>query len=124
MKSEKNDSPSADFTLVDVPDGPAADWVAVYRERHGRTCYLVDAANGWHPVSQDAAENWVCLRGEGRVYARDGTIFNPADDPIPDSDLERAVVKVARERVAAGLKLGLEDEARLRLAIERTKEAA
>ena len=115
---------SSRMTVADVPDGPAAEWAAVFRDTKDGRHWVMDADQHLHLVTADAAGNWVASRGAARVFCRDGTLFRPADDPIPDADLERSIIAVARDRVAAGHPLSIEDEARLRLAIERTKEAA
>ena len=112
------------MALVTVSDGPAKDWLAVYRDTNDNRLWVLDAAHDLHPVTRDAVGNWVAVRGEARVYARDGTIFYPADDPIPDSELELAVVKVAAGRLEAGATFTLEDEARLHLARRRLGVAA
>ena len=114
-------NPSTCDVVANCPN-PFGHWVRVYRDRLNLRHWLLDAENETWPVSP-AGLDWQCERGETRVYCADGTIFYPADDPIPDIDLESEVIAAAADRLAAGLALTLEDEARVRLARRRLAEA-
>lgn len=125
------DSNAQDLVLVDLPDGPARSWVAVWRDPFG-THWLQDKDDDLVRVHPDAAENWVSADpGPVWVFAHDGRVINPADEPpnVLDllragNDLEQEVLRIAAEKLDAGESLTLEERARVALAKRRLEAAA
>jgi hypothetical protein len=107
--------------LVDVPDGPAGEWVATYQDRGDGLYWLLTTDGKLHNVGPDAAGNWVANRGEPIVFCRDGTTFRPADELIsaPDLESDSIVLEFAARRLRSGRTLDLADEARVELARRR-----
>lgn len=124
-------APDHDTADTERAHGPALRFVAapLYEPAEWRAVRVDDMRNHWltaadgtrHPVSPDAAGNWLTTRGPVLIYTADGGIVRPADDPIavPDFEHERHVLTIAAARLRSGRPLGLEDEARADLARRR-----
>lgn len=111
------------MAVADVPDGPASAWVAVYRDRNDGLHWLRTADGELVNVGHDAVGNWVTRHGEVQVFARDGTVIRPADDPIdvPDLEAESIVLELAAKRLRTGRGLDIAEEARVELARRRLR---
>lgn len=119
----------AGLALIDAPDGPAAEWIGIWRTRYNER--FVSLPDGTCRKVHRAGRDWVTCASPVTYYLRSGESFDPMSSPIDllhilgnDPSLEAMVLRLAAQRIEAGQNLTLEDEARVMLARQRLREAA